>query len=99
MATSNPYRVAHHGYVHSVFWRRRRDEYLAGHETCESCGAAAATQVHHLNYSRLFEERDSDLEAVCSACHVEMEYWQRRSRELLDACHGHGRLLDLKWFD
>lgn len=37
---------------------------------CERCECRTDIfEVHHLNYDRLGRERDSDLQAVCPACH------------------------------
>jgi len=56
-------------YLKSAHWRetskriRERDNY-----TCQDCGGAG-NNVHHLNYYRLWHERDSDLVTLCSECH------------------------------
>lgn len=57
-------------YMASPAWaeRRARTLMLAG-GTCQRCGAARATEAHHLTYDRLTRERDSDLLALCSRCH------------------------------
>jgi hypothetical protein len=36
---------------------------------CEGCGAAPATQVHHLSYTHAFNEFLFELVAVCDRCH------------------------------
>jgi hypothetical protein len=57
-------------YLHSPEWdaRRRKALYQAGYR-CELCKKAKPLQVHHLTYERIFNERASDLQAVCDRCH------------------------------
>ena len=54
-----------------MWWRKRRHakvEAVGG--KCASCPAVTThLDVHHLNYDRLGEERDSDLEVLCRDCH------------------------------
>jgi hypothetical protein len=42
----------------------RRDDHL-----CQACRENAATDVHHKNYTHLYEEVLYDLVAVCRECH------------------------------
>ncbi len=37
---------------------------------CERCHKAAATEVHHRDYSNLYNEPLTDLQHVCHACHM-----------------------------
>ena len=37
---------------------------------CERCHVRRANHTHHTTYDRLFDERDTDLIAVCKACHI-----------------------------
>jgi hypothetical protein len=47
---------------------------------CERCGARThAFEVHHLDYSRLGHEDDSDLQALCPACHPEADSERREA--------------------
>jgi len=58
-------------YLATAWWRLRRHARLkkAGGK-CERCGRVTTFQdVHHVYYTRLGEERDSDLEVVCRDCH------------------------------
>ena len=53
----------------------RQTEGIKNHSTsytsefrCRRCGAPA-TEVHHETYKRIYNERLSDLTALCSKCH------------------------------
>jgi hypothetical protein len=75
-----PYRE----YLTSTWWRRRRHARLqkAGGR-CERCRKAALlADVHHLNYDRLGEERDTDLEVLCRRCHKEVHNEQSRQQNI-----------------
>jgi 5-methylcytosine-specific restriction endonuclease McrA len=57
-------------YLQSEEWRKKRRLILARNDdNCERCGIGHATEVHHLTYKRVFKERPSDLQALCSECH------------------------------
>lgn len=57
-------------YLLSPEWRERRAKVLARDDyRCGGCGAARATQVHHLTYARVGREMLFDLVAVCDRCH------------------------------
>lgn len=62
--------IEYRNYLNSFEWdqRRRKALYLANYR-CELCGKAKPLQVHHLTYERIFNERASDLQAVCDQCH------------------------------
>jgi 5-methylcytosine-specific restriction endonuclease McrA len=81
---SLPYR----DYSQTVWWRRRRDAYIAaraelpGSKRCELCGAVTPNKtgiglryhVHHISYERLGQEHDDDLRLLCSPCHNLVHY-------------------------
>ena len=75
-------------YLESDEWKGRRARVLrrAGH-TCEACGVATATQVHHLTYEHLFREPLFDLRAVCVPCHEYLTETDRRRRGALPATY------------
>ena len=52
-------------------YREARDTYLGEHPTCEVCGAATASTIHHRagRLGRLLMEPRNML-AVCDPCHV-----------------------------
>lgn len=57
-------------YLTTSAWLERRDKVLwrAGY-TCEACGAAHATQVHHVTYEHVGSEALWELRAICTPCH------------------------------
>ncbi len=64
-------------YLNSEAWRKRRDAFMrylveTGRYYCYKCGAEGRDwfQVHHLNYTRVGDEANSDLRLVCTKCHV-----------------------------
>ena len=36
---------------------------------CERCFRHPVAQIHHVTYLRRFEERETDLQALCDGCH------------------------------
>ncbi len=61
----------------SIKWKLKRLKVLRrDNHLCQECKEQTATQVHHLTYKRIFNERLSDLLSVCNDCH--------------EAIHGHG---------
>ena len=62
--------ITYYEYIHSELWRSRASAYkLRVGYRCEHCGSIARLQCHHLNYSRLGNETDEDLIALCESCH------------------------------
>lgn len=58
-------------YLYSDKWKAKRHKVLhRAKYKCERCKKKQATQIHHLTYKRIFNERLSDLQAVCSSCHM-----------------------------
>ena len=56
-------------YLQSDAWKAKRKSVLqAAGFRCRRCGAPA-TEVHHETYKRIYNERLSDLTALCSKCH------------------------------
>ena len=56
-------------YLQSDAWKTKRKAVLqAAGFRCRRCGAPA-TEVHHETYKRIYNERLSDLTALCSKCH------------------------------
>jgi len=63
-------REAHRRYLQSDEWRQIRTRvFLRAGGMCEGCGAAEATQVHHLTYQHQGREFLWELVAVCRTCH------------------------------
>ena len=60
-------------YLASPEWAaRRRLVLVRAAGTCEGCGSAPPSEVHHLTYEHLGEEFLFELTAVCSTCHVRL---------------------------
>jgi 5-methylcytosine-specific restriction endonuclease McrA len=58
-------------YLNSNTWKQKRLKVLNRAKfTCERCKKKQATQIHHLTYDRIFNEKLSDLQAVCGKCHM-----------------------------
>ena len=58
-------------YLLSNEWKRRRLRILDRDKyTCQGCHETAATQVHHLTYTHLFDELDYQLISLCENCHA-----------------------------
>ena len=56
-------------YLQSDAWKTKRKAVLqAAGFRCRRCGAPA-TEVHHETYKRIYNERMSDLTALCGDCH------------------------------
>lgn len=51
------------------WWVKRRAVMKRANGICERCGKFKAKAVHHLNYARVYEEKMSDLQAICKGCH------------------------------
>ena len=70
----------------SAAWQHLRAHFLARHPICGACGAALATQVHHLqpvgkrpDLALVWE----NLAPVCSACHARCNANERAGSETL----------------
>ena len=68
-------------YLHSEAWKTKRKTVLqAAGFRCRRCGAPA-TEVHHETYKRIYNERMSDLTALCSACHQVVHSGKQQRRK------------------
>src|SRR3990167_11370825 len=81
-------------YLKSEKWRKKRKRFLlwcksSNKYRCWKCGRNFSSRrkpnVHHLTYSRIYNERWSDLMLLCQRCHEKthniMNCWLRRSEE------------------
>ena len=66
------WRAEYTEYLFSQEWKAKRAQVLrrAGW-VCERC-TAPAQQVHHLTYERVYNERLTDLQALCARCHQQV---------------------------
>lgn len=63
-------------YLQSPAWADKREAVLKRDGgKCARCLEADASQVHHLTYTRVFNEDLADLISICDACH-EAEHGQ-----------------------
>ena len=59
----------YHEYLQSKEWKAKRSKILRmANYKCRKCGERA-TQVHHETYERIYNEKDTDLTALCKDCH------------------------------
>lgn len=66
-------------YLQTPEWREKRELVLKRcNWTCEGCGTAAATEVHHMTYEHVFAEFLFELKGLCHACH---ERWHASERD------------------
>jgi hypothetical protein len=69
-AQSEEWRAWYQEYLGTTAWRDRRSLVLRrANGTCEGCGEARATEVHHLTYAHVGNEFLWELVAVCRDCH------------------------------
>jgi hypothetical protein len=61
-------------YIHSQEWRDVKIDIISKRGSkCEACDKPMKPNklhLHHLTYDRLFDERESDLQLLCPACHA-----------------------------
>lgn len=91
------WRERYNAVIASKRWRRLRAKRLSKcNHSCERCGWHKETRdksrtldLHHRTYERLGEERDEDLEIVCSWCHgkADRERAAEGRRRAKDALH------------
>ena len=75
-------RLKYENYIRSQTWRKKSTAVKqAG--VCSRCGKKAPLDTHHKTYTRLGFERDSDLIALCRACHAR-EHGIYKEDDMLD---------------
>lgn len=63
--------IGYVNYLKSKHWMLLRTKLIQNHPYCEVCESTEKPlQLHHLTYSRLGRERDSDLVPLCNDCHI-----------------------------
>lgn len=67
----SPFKKRYHLYLLSKKWASIRIEMHEFYNyTCSRCGIKyKSLQVHHKNYSNIFNEQPNDLELICRTCH------------------------------
>ena len=77
-------------YLQSGTWKTKRKAVLqAARFRCRRCGSPA-TEVHHETYKRIYNERLSDLTALCSKCHEAAHTQTPKSRKKSPPAERHG---------
>jgi len=60
-------------YINSDEWKEKKENYLKEHPTCESILHKGldvpSTEINHILYTNIGNEKDEDIEALCSECH------------------------------
>ena len=70
-------RSAYHWYLRTTFWQERRHHvFKRNNFVCERCNQRRATDIHHKTYVRVFNERLTDLMALCRQCHATIHHKQ-----------------------
>jgi 5-methylcytosine-specific restriction endonuclease McrA len=78
MAISPQYQA----YLNSPKWKAKRLKVLKKAKfKCQKCREKRATQVHHKTYKRIFNERLSDLQAVCGLCHKKIHKIDKKPKK------------------
>ena len=68
-------------YLQSDAWKTKRKAVLqAAGFRCRRC-SAPATEVHHETYKRIYNERLSDLTALCGDCHQAAHSGKKQRRK------------------
>ena len=68
-------------HLHSDAWKTKRKAVLhAAVFRCRRCGAPT-TEVHHETYKRIYNERLSDLTALCGDCHQAVHLGKKQRRK------------------
>ncbi len=83
MATATQHSQRYVDYLKSAQWKLKRSHALfAAHGRCVHCRKVPPTEVHHVTYERLGNERPSDLVALCHECHEKADEVRRRQTDL-----------------
>ena len=74
-------------YYKSEHWINTSRRIRISRPICESCRVAKSAQVHHLGYLHLWDEPETDLMAVCVACHLMLESEKAKERRKMVKVH------------
>ena len=75
------WREKYNAVIGSKRWRRLRQRFMSQYDSkCRRCNwqktqwdKSRTLDLHHRTYERLGQERDEDLELVCSVCHIKAD--------------------------
>jgi len=66
-------RKKYHKYLKSDTWKQKAMRCKRLHKyRCKYCKSKIKLQCHHLTYTRIFHEKQSDLVCVCEKCHKKL---------------------------
>lgn len=72
-------------YLESQEWKEKRLQVFAERwEKCEKCGSTNSLHIHHGTYTRIFQEKLSDLFVLCGYCHTDL-HKKHGTKDLLRA--------------
>jgi len=75
-------------YLSSPRWIEFRSRIIAKRGPyCEDCGVLGRVQLHHLTYTRLGREHDSDVKLLCGECHMathKIKIWKASDSDGVD---------------
>ena len=70
----------YNAYLASPKWKAKSAAVIRRDVACRACGAAGATEAHHLTYAHVFDEPLFDLVGVCHGCHDRITAMDRERR-------------------
>jgi hypothetical protein len=71
LAKNQEWWIKYNRYLLTPEWQDKRERVLERDAyLCQACLKRRASQAHHLNYKRVFNEPLFDLVAVCTTCHT-----------------------------
>lgn len=74
-------------YLNTKWWSKRKEQFYKNHEKICFCCSEKSSNLHHINYSRLLKEKDSDLVPLCKACHENVHYLIKIGKAKLKDAH------------
>lgn len=69
---------SYYEYLRHPIWLEKQQQIIKLFPICYKCKCVRATQVHHLNYCHIGNEKLWDLISVCSACHIKIHKEEKR---------------------
>jgi len=75
-------------YLNSWEWKIKRESAIRRAKgKCRLCSRKNELNVHHLTYERFGHERDEDLLVVCTRCHNDIHFVERKNKLINFACN------------
>lgn len=73
MENKKYFKLDYYEYLQTEEWKIKRNQRLKiDNYTCQNCGIHTNLQVHHLDYSTIFNESMNDLITMCKPCHFKL---------------------------